>query len=323
MVGYRRHDSMTQTQKLIAGCMSGVTTRFIVQPMDVVKLRAQLQKKPKRRSVVYRTARRIFLEEGLAAFWHGHMLGQMHSILAVSSQFYVYELTTQFTSQRFNIPKKYRPVQHFVCGMAAGCVCTMLVIPLEVIRVRQMLVKDQYKSIWKGARAVYRYGGIFAFYEGLSASLLQMGPQVGISFAVFTFCQPLLLKYFFECPPDQCNAKIGNNYKPQSLVIASSIAGSAAGFVSKSMTYPFDLAKRRLQIGSHKVNFSKYKTPSQSRSLTRCKKLTECLWRAYKHEGMKGLFRGWTVTVYKAQLTSVVAFTSYEMICYTLREISN
>ncbi|CAH0577735.1 unnamed protein product [Chrysodeixis includens] len=322
MVGYSRNDTMTRTQKLIAGCLSGVSTRFIVQPMDVIKLRAQLQKRPKKKAVVYRTARRIMLEEGWGAFYHGHMLGQMHSILAVSSQFYIYEIATQYASTKFDLPKKYWPIQHFICGLASGCVCTCLVIPLEVIRVRQMLVKDQYKSVWKGAQAVYRYGGIFAFYEGLSASLLQMGPQVGISFAVFTWCQPMILKHFFECPPEECHRNIGNKYKPQYLAIASSIAGSAAGFVSKSMTYPFDLAKRRLQIGSHKVDVDKFQTPSQSRSLTRCTKLTECIKISYRKEGFKGLFRGWTVTVYKAQITSVVAFTSYELICYAIREIS-
>ncbi|KAF9421687.1 hypothetical protein HW555_002368 [Spodoptera exigua] len=317
MVGYDKNDSMTSQEKLLAGCLSGVMTKCITQPMDVIKLRSQLLRKPKQRHVVYRVARRIFWEEGIRAFWHGHVLGQVHSVLAVSSQFFMYELATKWTSS-LPIAQKTKPIEHFLCGTLAGCFSTCLVIPLEVIRVRQMVVKDQYSSVFKGAQAVYRYGGITAFYEGLSASLLQMGPQAGISFAVFNFVQPLILSFFTVCPPNECSK--GNKYKPQNIVLASSVAGSTAGFIAKSVTYPLDLAKRRLQFSTHRPS-QKYKTPTQAQEMIRCNKLLECLVYAYKTEGFKGLYRGWTVTVYKAQMTSVFAFTSYEIICYTFREL--
>lgn len=47
-------------------------------------------------------------------------------------------------------------------------------MPLEVVRVRQMMVQDQYKGLFNGMRRVYRYGGVPAFYSGLGASLLQV-----------------------------------------------------------------------------------------------------------------------------------------------------
>ncbi|CAH1647356.1 unnamed protein product [Spodoptera littoralis] len=319
MVGYDKNDSMTSQEKLVAGCLSGVMTKCITQPMDVIKLRSQLLRKPKQTNVTYRVARRIFWEEGITAFWHGHVLGQVHSVLSVSSQFFVYELTTKWSSS-LAIPDTLKPVKNFICGTIAGCVQTTLVIPLEVIRVRQMVVKDQYSSVFKGAQAVYRYGGIKAFYEGLSASLLQMGPQSGISFAVFSFVQPLLLSFFTVCPPEECSK--GNKHRAQNIVLASSLAASTAGFISKSVTYPLDLVKRRLQFSSHKHN-QKYKTPTQAQQLIKCKRLYKCLIHAYKREGFRGLFRGWTVTVYKAQMTSVFAFTSYEIICYTFRELKS
>ncbi|XP_035436775.1 mitochondrial thiamine pyrophosphate carrier-like [Spodoptera frugiperda] len=318
MVGYDKYDSMTSQEKLIAGCLSGVMTKCITQPMDVIKLRSQLLRKPKQKNVTYRVARRIFWEEGITAFWHGHLLGQVHSVLSVSSQFFVYELTTKWFSA-FDVSDTIKPVSNFICGTIAGCVQTTLVIPLEVIRVRQMVVKDQYRSVFKGAQAVYRYGGITAFYEGLSASILQMGPQAGISFAVFSFMQPLLLSLFAVCPPEECS---GNKHRPQNIVMASTLAASTAGFISKSVTYPLDLVKRRLQFSTHKPN-EKYKTPTQAKHLIRCNHIFKCLKYAYKKEGLKGLFRGWTVTVYKAQMTSIFAFTSYEIICFTFREFKS
>lgn len=74
-----------------------------------------------------------------------------------------------------------RKYLNFMCGMIAGFVSTTLVIPLEVIRVRQILVHDQYKGLFHGARNVYKSGGIFAFYEGLSASLLQVSDTLSLA----------------------------------------------------------------------------------------------------------------------------------------------
>ncbi|KAH9632102.1 hypothetical protein HF086_002609 [Spodoptera exigua] len=188
MVGYDKNDSMTSQEKLLAGCLSGVMTKCITQPMDVIKLRSQLLRKPKQRHVVYRVARRIFWEEGIRAFWHGHVLGQVHSVLAVSSQFFMYELATKWTSS----------------------------LPIA---------------------------------QKTKNAITSMGPQAGISFAVFNFVQPLILSFFTVCPPNECSK--GNKYKPQNIVLASSVAGSTAGFIAKSVTYPLDLAKRRLQFSVH------------------------------------------------------------------------
>ncbi|CAH2228373.1 jg17297, partial [Pararge aegeria aegeria] len=78
MVGYRQEDSLTPSQKLIAGSISGVVTRFVTQPLDVLKVRTQLQKKTteSKSLTLYGISKKMLLEEGITAFWHGHILGQ-------------------------------------------------------------------------------------------------------------------------------------------------------------------------------------------------------------------------------------------------------
>ncbi|XP_059055340.1 mitochondrial thiamine pyrophosphate carrier-like [Achroia grisella] len=323
MVGYHKDDIMTPNQKLIAGCISGMATRFITQPLDIIKLRTQLQKMQAldKKKIWFRTTRKILKEEGVTAFWAGHNLGQIHSILSVSSQFYMYELTTKYVAGLSHDRDK-QPYLFFFCGVFSGCCCATLVIPIEVIRVRQMIVKDQYRGLLNGVREVYNYGGILGFYEGLSASLLQMGPSVGISFGVFRFLQPRILKYFHDCTTENCIHRSKNTNKPEHLLLASTVAGSIAGFVSKTITYPFDLAKRRLQIASHKEDL-RYQIPSTSRNLAKCSNLPDCIINTLKTEGLRGLYRGWKVTIYKAQVTSVMAFTTYELVCYAIREVES
>lgn len=76
-----------------------------------------------------------------------------------------------------------------------------------------------------------------------------MGPAIGISFSVFNFVQERLLRELkMRHCGEKCHVAKGNADLPLDLALASSIAGCIAGFISKSVTYPFDLAKRRLQI---------------------------------------------------------------------------
>ncbi|CAH2103278.1 unnamed protein product [Euphydryas editha] len=322
MVGYRKDDTLSPNQKLIAGVVSGIVTRFATQPLDVLKVRTQLQKKVRKgkQRNVFETTKKIFFEEGITAFWHGHNLGQMHSILSTSSQFYVYEVTTKYVFSS-SVNPKYKSILEFMCGICAGSCSATLVTPLEVIRVRQMLIKEQYRGFLNGAKSVYKTGGLLAFYEGWVAGVLMLGPQSGITFSVFSFLQPIFLNYLYSCDGSCTHPKV-NAHKPEHLLFATTAAGSIAGFVAKILTYPLDLAKRRLQIGSHKSD-TKYYTPTTSRNLVKCTKLLQCIKETFRGEGFWGLYRGLSVTIYKASMSNIVTFTTYELLCYFIRQMED
>ncbi|XP_052746745.1 mitochondrial thiamine pyrophosphate carrier-like [Bicyclus anynana] len=335
MVGYHKEDTLTPSQKLYAGISAGFVTRFVTQPLDVLKIKIQLLKRtPETKNYTLSSmAKKMMHEEGITAFWHGHVLGQMHSILSSTSQFFVYEMTTKLIFS-YSIDPKYKTFLEFLCGIAAGTCCATLVTPLEVIRVRQMLVKEQYGGLFQGGKRVYAAGGIPAFFEGWTASVLMLGPQVGITFSVFSILQPMILNYLYKCN-GECTHPKANAHRPEHIVLASSVAGSISGTVSKVATYPLDLAKRRLQIAvvmseyfglisifffqSHKSE-DKIQTPSTSKHLIRCTNLIQCVTNTVKKEGFFGLYRGLLVTLYKAQATNIVMFTTYESVCFLLRK---
>ncbi|KOB67727.1 putative mitochondrial carrier protein, partial [Operophtera brumata] len=198
----------------------------------------------------------------------------VYSIVGVTTQFFVYEMSTKYIAKSLITDNQN--------GIFAGCCSAALVIPLEVIRVRQMLLKNQYKGLFNGAREVY----------------------------------------IPKCENGSCSQTDDSAQKPQHVAMASMIAGTLAGFVSKTATYPLDLAKRRMQIGSHHSD-SRFKVPSTSKNLIKCTRLYTCFSQACKKEGFIGLYRGWRVTICKAQLTSLVAFTTYELMGYVFREIIN
>lgn len=87
----------------------------------------------------------------------------------------------------------------FFGGLIAGCCSATIVNPLEVIKVRQMLTKKQYKGLIKGARTVYRSGGLLAFYEGWTASMLMVCFHVN-SMKMFKYAFYILIFTYSSWP---------------------------------------------------------------------------------------------------------------------------
>ncbi|XP_041986988.1 mitochondrial thiamine pyrophosphate carrier-like [Aricia agestis] len=317
MVGYKPDEQTPANQKLIAGALSGVVTRFVTQPLDVLKIKSQLQNKRNKSLTLFGISKSIYLEEGITAFWHGHNVGQVYSIISTSSQFYVYEVSTRYAFKFFDY-KYNKFLGEFLCGIWSGCCVATFVTPLDVIRVRQILIKEQYRGFYNGAKAVYRSGGLLAFYEGWFTGILMTGPQMGITFALFSHVQPILLRNFCRWKSGACRHE-SEAHNGQHLVVATFVAAGAAGLVSKIVTYPLDLARRRLQIATHKAN-DQYFTPTSSKRVVQCKKLLGCIVECYRSNGIKGLYQGLSVTLLKAQVTTVFTFTTYELVCYLMTD---
>uniref|UniRef100_A0A914M4F4 Uncharacterized protein n=1 Tax=Meloidogyne incognita TaxID=6306 RepID=A0A914M4F4_MELIC len=79
--------NLTKIQYVSSGCFSGVATRLVIQPLDVVKIRFQLQEEPlygvnrgKYSGRMLKTMRMIWKEEGFKALWRGHIPGQALSV---------------------------------------------------------------------------------------------------------------------------------------------------------------------------------------------------------------------------------------------------
>ncbi|EAT38052.1 AAEL010023-PA [Aedes aegypti] len=133
-----RDKNDTSSNTGLAGGFAGCITRFICQPLDVLKIRFQLQVEPlsedhmtsKYRTIVQST-RLVYKEEGLRAFWKGHNPAQVLSIIYGVSQFSSYEHTNFFLRQ-FEPFERHQNARNFFCGALSGTVATVITLPLDV-----------------------------------------------------------------------------------------------------------------------------------------------------------------------------------------------
>ncbi|KAF6768758.1 hypothetical protein AHF37_09281 [Paragonimus kellicotti] len=141
-------------KRFSAGFLAGFMVRFLTQPFDVLKIRFQvgfpiacrhvlkLQVEPiKRRSGSYyrslpQAFERILKEEGLTAFWKGHVPGQLLSMTFCGVEFAVFYGLSALPSTELQDNQSHSAHRDLLYGVAAGTVATTCCQPLDVMRTR-------------------------------------------------------------------------------------------------------------------------------------------------------------------------------------------
>uniref|UniRef100_A0A1B6JTJ0 Mitochondrial thiamine pyrophosphate carrier n=1 Tax=Homalodisca liturata TaxID=320908 RepID=A0A1B6JTJ0_9HEMI len=287
---------------IVAGGVSGVLTRFICQPLDVIKIRFQLQVEPiSKRSMgsKYQSMSQalplIIKEEGVKAFWKGHVPAQMLSLTYGVIQFGVYECMVQKSREIPQFADKKGKVE-FVCGFIAGCTATILSFPLDIVRTRLVVQGNEkvYVSTMNGLKTIVKEEGFRGWWKGLTPTLLQIGPLSGLQFAIFHFLKRKLNDVEW----------LGD--KGSLTVSGTMVAGSVSGFTAKIITYPMDLSRKRLQL----QGFQRARIGFGKNFL--CSSLTTCLSETVKEEKLLGLFKGLMPSLLKASIVNALIFTFYE-----------
>ena len=94
------------------------------------------------------------------------------------------------------------------------------------------------------------------------------------------------------------------------------VAGCLEGLVAKTIVYPLDLARKRLQIQGFEHGRKGFG------GFFRCNGLLDCLILTTKQEGLPGLFKGLGPSQWKAALMTALHFTFYEQALNVIRSIN-
>lgn len=299
-VPHKNYSNHHHLKQAVAGGFAGIVTRFVCQPFDVLKIRFQLQVEPmschKSKYVsIPQACATIFKDEGTRGFWKGHMPGQVLSIMYGVAQFWAYEECKDY-AKRWHLYHHHENVANFVCGSIAGGLGTIAITPVDVIRTR-LIAQDNAKGYPNTYRAFITIGkmeGIRGLYRGFGLSVLQVAPLTGINFMAY--------KFF-------CNTTVNAmelQSKSEIPALVTFFNGAMAGLISKSVVYPLDLAKKRMQIqgfGEHRKNFGRH---------FECTGITSCFTETVKREGYRGLYKGMWPSVFKTALTSAMNFCIYD-----------
>ena len=278
---------------------------FVIAPLDVVKIRLQLQthsasdplsQRDLKGSPVYKgtlpTLKRIFWEEGITGLWKGNIPAELMYVSYSAIQFTTYRTVT-ITLQRM-VGENRLPVaaESFIAGASAGAVATTATYPLDLLRTRFAAQGKErvYSSLKHAIREIAVSEGPRGFFQGLGAGVGQIIPYMGIFFATY----------------ETLRTPLGTLQLP--FGSGDATAGVMASVIAKTGVFPFDLIRKRLQVQG--PTRSKY----VHKNIPVYKGVFKTMGDIIRVEGSRGLYRGLTVSLFKAAPASAVTMWTYERV---------
>lgn len=270
----------------IAGGFAGAASRTVVSPLERLKIIQQVQPRTgdaKQYKGVWRSLVRMFKEEGFRGFMRGNGINCVRIIPYSAVQFTTYEQLKKWFTQ--NGARELDTPTRLVSGALAGITSVCTTYPLDLIRSRlsiatasivssspsptpsstaatpaQPALASAYHTssaassavrsrsemtMWGMALKVVREeGGVRALYRGMVATATGVAPYVGINFASYELLRGIVT------PPGK------------SSVVRKLSCGALAGAVSQTITYPFDVVRRKMQVSGMSSEALGYKYSS-------------------------------------------------------------
>lgn len=195
------------------------------------------------------------------------------------------------------------PFLRLVSGACAGIIAMSATYPLDMVRGRLTVQEGktgQYRGILHAARVITREEGPLALFKGWLPSVIGVIPYVGLNFSVYETLKACLLQHY------------GLRDERDLSVIARLGCGATAGTVGQTVAYPFDVARRRLQVSGWKG--AKGLHAAENGGSVAYKGMMDCFARTIKEEGFGALFKGLGPNYVKVVPSIAIAFVSYEMI---------
>ncbi|KAG4389247.1 hypothetical protein GLYMA_06G052900v4 [Glycine max] len=194
------------------------------------------------------------------------------------------------------------PFIDLLAGSAAGGTSVLCTYPLDLARTKlayqvadtRGLIKDGMKGVQpahngiKGVlTSVYKEGGVRGLYRGAGPTLTGILPYAGLKF------------YMYE------KLKTHVPEEHQKSIMMRLSCGALAGLFGQTLTYPLDVVKRQMQVGS---------LQNAAHEDVRYKNTIDGLRTIVCNQGWKQLFHGVSINYIRIVPSAAISFTTYDMV---------
>ncbi len=283
------------TINAISGATTGAVVSLVMNPLDVIKTRMQIQRKEAAKGFLA-TASDLYKNESMAAFFK-----------SASTTFYGYVPNWCIYFSVYNYSKnkyhewfpQHNTSDNIMSAITAGAVSNLITSPIWTIRTRMITQhghKD-YKNVFDAFRKISSKEGFGALYAGLVPSLFGL-IHVAIQFPLYE-----ALKYQPTHADD----------KPSfwNLLYAS----SASKLVASVIAYPHEVIRSRLQDASHASTLNN----TSKEQFKVYKNVRDAIHTTWKEEGVQGFYRGLVPNLFRTVPGACITLLSFEGIHYYLQ----
>lgn len=302
MSGLTQNDIKQWLQKdsiasLVAGGFAGAISRTVVSPFERAKILFQVQGPgASHYNGIFPTIWKMYKEEGFKGLFRGNGLNCIRIFPYSAVQFFVYQEIKMLWLKPDE--KELSNWKRLIAGGACGTASVVATYPLDLVRTRLSIQTANLAKLSKSKAGsvahppgfmhllidIYKKeGGFLSLYRGIWPTTLGVAPYVAINFAVYEQLKELI---------------------PESSSTTKLLMGAVAGGIAQTLTYPFDLLRRRFQVLTMGQNELGFKYTS----------VTNALVTIFKTEGFFGAYKGLTANLFKVIPSMAVSWWSYEII---------
>ncbi|KAH8890935.1 mitochondrial carrier [Thozetella sp. PMI_491] len=299
----RLKDEGSRLQVTAAGATAGLIARFVIAPLDVVKIRLQLQThslsdplshRDLRGGPIYKgtlpTLKHILANEGLTGLWKGNVPAELMYVCYSAVQFSAYRQATLLLHRTLGEERLPHSAESFIAGAAGGASATAVTYPLDLLRTRFAAQGNEriYRSMRHAVAQIWQEEGAKGFFRGIGPGLAQIVPHMGIFFAVYET---------IRLPLGELDLPFGGG---------NALGGVIASVIAKTGVFPLDLVRKRIQVqGPTRRRYVHKNIPEYRATIPALRMIAA-------NEGLRGLYRGLIVSLFKAAPASAVTIWTYE-----------
>ncbi|TKY55857.1 Folate transporter 1 [Spatholobus suberectus] len=292
-----------------AGAAAGFATVAVMQPLDVVRTRFQVNDGRVSHLPSYKnTAHAIFTiarSEGLRGLYAGFLPGVLGSTISWGLYFFFYDKAKQRYAR--NREGKLSPGLHLASAAEAGglvCLCTN---PVWLVKTRLQLQTPlhqtrPYSGIYDAFRTIMREEGFSALYRGIVPGLFLQVSHGAIQFTAYEELRKVIVDF-------KSKGSTVHNQNPDKLLnsVDYAVLGATSKFAAILLTYPFQVMRARLQ-----------QRPSGD-GVPRYMDTWHVVKETARYEGVRGFYKGIAPNLLKNAPASSITFIVYENVLKLLK----
>lgn len=178
----------------IAGGIAGAVQSIVCCPLELAKTRVQVQQSRLKAHEKYHGSldclQKIFRQGGLRGFYKGMTITVIREIPSFAIYFGTFEVLCAAMTPHGSSVDCVGPLGLLLAGGISGIASWVFMYPIDVIKSRIQADgdgKDQrYHSLVDCIKKTYRTGGLRAFSQGMTATVLRAFPTNAATFATVT-----------------------------------------------------------------------------------------------------------------------------------------
>ena len=231
----------------------GMLSRTATAPLERIKV--LYQNKSDIKMSYYNYLPKLIKREGYLSLFNGNGINCIRVVPESAIRYSVFDYSKKYFDQK-EIDKN---LNYFISGSISGITGSCVVYPLETIRTKitAQSNKNMYNNYIDCVKKSYYRNGIQGFYKGNVLYTLGQIPYQGTNFLTYQYLK--------------------DNYENTNMNLL--LFGSFAGFTSISVSYPFEIIKRRMQLSGELGN------PTY-------KNTAHCLKHMFKQNGLRAFYAG-------------------------------